>query len=42
MDKKILLGLSWNLSLDIQEKSIYEISSMESLNPKELLQPGSK
>lgn len=42
MDKKKLLGLSWNNPLYIQEKSIYEISAMESLNLKDLLQPGSK
>ncbi|CAM3054870.1 DUF5071 domain-containing protein [Hathewaya histolytica] len=42
MDSNILLNLSWNLSLDIQEEAICNIASIIDLNPKELLQPGSK
>ncbi|MDP4177252.1 MAG: DUF5071 domain-containing protein [Bacillota bacterium] len=42
MDNNLLLSLSWNQSLDIQENAICEIASMNLLNPKDLLQPSRK
>lgn len=42
MDRSILLRLSWNLPLDVQEKTINEIASIINLNPMELLQPDRK
>lgn len=39
MDSNILLNLSWNLPLDIQEKAVAEIASIVDLNLKDLLQP---
>lgn len=42
MDDKLLLSLSWNLPLNIQQEAIYKIASIIDLDPKELLQPGDK
>lgn len=42
MERNVLLGLSWNLPLDIQEETVCNIASMIELNPNELLQPGNK
>jgi len=42
MDKNIFLNLSWNASLNSQNKAINELASVESLDPNELIQPISK
>ena len=39
---KKILNLDWNLPIDVQEKAISEIASMEDLNLNDLLQPGGK
>lgn len=39
MKKEVFVNLNWNTSIENQERAINEISSIDDLNPQDLLQP---